>query len=189
MKLLQWLSLGIAALGIVITGVGAFAMNDTPYCSGSQMPVGSVCRDTDGAGTVVRERSYDQVRQTAANLRLIVVVTGLAVVVVGAVGAVLAVTRHSAPRHGRQRGGPGQPPGSAQRPSQGQQQGRAQPGPGHQPPGHQTPGHQTPGYPYGQPGAGPQLPHQPGWNAGPSTQPWQDKHQDATRIVPRDWQG
>lgn len=162
MKLLQWLSLAVAALGIVLVLAGSLGMSDTPYCSNAPMPVGSVCRDTDGSGKVIRERSYEQVRQTAANLRMIAILTGVGVIGVGVVGSIIAVTRGRKPPQSRHQGpGPQRPP--ALHPQQ------------------HLPMHQPPGV----------GPGQPGWNAGPPAtppqQPWANKPEDGTRIVPRDW--
>ncbi len=93
MKLVLWLSLGVAALGVTIAVIGAAAMSDAPYCADAPMPAGSVCRDTDGSGSVVRERPYEQVRRTASNLRLIVISTGVGVVLVGSIGAIFALAQ------------------------------------------------------------------------------------------------
>jgi hypothetical protein len=96
MRRLGWVSAAILVAGLVISLYASFGLSETPTCGGHRMPVGTTCKDVDGSGDVVKERSYESVRNTAGMVRLVIGVTGIGLVVIGSVGVIIGVARRTA---------------------------------------------------------------------------------------------
>lgn len=98
MKKLLVVAITLLVAGAALLTFGLAFMSTEAMCAGQPMPQNGVCQDVDRTTQkVTKERTYEQVKATAANLRLIVSGAGGALAVLGAVGLVLSLRKPPTP--------------------------------------------------------------------------------------------
>lgn len=98
MKKLLVVAITLLVAGAALLTFGLAFMSSEAMCAGAPMPQNGVCQDVDRTTQkVTKERTYEQVKTTASNLRLIVSGTGGALAVLGAVGLVLSLRKQPIP--------------------------------------------------------------------------------------------
>lgn len=98
MKKLLVVAITLLVAGAALLAFGLAFMSTEAMCAGQPMPQNGVCQDVDRTTQkVTKERTYEQVKATAANLRLIVSGTGGVLAVLGAVGLVLSLRKQPSP--------------------------------------------------------------------------------------------